>query len=323
MPSLFVKLPNWMGDILFAYDLLFSLSCHFDRIGLCTSIQHSDLFSIFPVPNAEVIAYPAESWPHWDPETIQKIEHFQADGGLVLPNSIGSALALRWAGVSPLYGYDYEHRGFLLRKSLKPPTHRMHQSEYFLELLKLFDIAPARYPALPNCKRESLAILHPGASKKERAWHLDRFVEIGRKLKEEGLAVMFVSGEELHLNGFSLTIKPSLGEFAELLKRCALFIGNDSGPLHLAQQCGAPVIGIYGPGDPSITGLRSLSTGRVIYHSFPCSPCRQRFFVECEPSSNQKPFCIETITVEEVWKMVKTILKDGIEYRPPETELRT
>src|SRR5919106_3080406 len=101
MPALFVKLPNWMGDILFSYDLLYSLSHHFDRLGLCTSIQHSELFSIFPIPNAEVIAYPPESWPHWDAETIHKIENFRADAGLVLPNSIGSALALRWAGVAP------------------------------------------------------------------------------------------------------------------------------------------------------------------------------------------------------------------------------
>jgi ADP-heptose:LPS heptosyltransferase len=307
MPALFVKLPNWMGDILFSYDLLYSLSHHFNRLGLCTSIQHSELFTIFPIPNAEVIAYPAESWPHWDAETTQKIENFRADAGLVLPNSIGSALALRWAGVSPLYGYNHEHRGFLLRKSLKPPVQRMHQTQYYLELLNLFGIAATPYPASSNTKRESLAILHPGASKKERAWHLERFVEIGEKLQEEGWKVLFVSGEELHLNGFPLTVKPTLKEFTGLLKRCSLFIGNDSGPLHLAQQCGASVIGVYGPGDPRITGLRPVSPGQVIYHSFPCSPCRQRFFTECDPSSNGKPFCIETISAGEVWKVVEKI----------------
>jgi ADP-heptose:LPS heptosyltransferase len=162
----------------------------------------------------------------------------------------------------------------------------MHQSEYYLELLKLFGIPPTRYPAFTNSNRESFAILHPGASKIERAWHLERFVEIGKKLQKAGWKVLFVAGEELHLNGFPVTVKPTLKEFSELLKSCALFIGNDSGPLHLAQQCGARVIGIYGPGDPRITGLRPVSPGQVIYHSFPCSPCRQRFFAECDPSAN-------------------------------------
>ena len=81
-----------MGDILFAYDLLFSLSSDFNRLGLCVSTQHEELFSIFPIPNAEVISYPPESWPHWDPETLHRIEDFRADLGLVLPNSIGAAV---------------------------------------------------------------------------------------------------------------------------------------------------------------------------------------------------------------------------------------
>ena len=135
-------------------------------------------------------------------------------------------------------------------------------------------------------------------------------------MQREGFDVLFISGEELHSGEFSVRVKPSLREFVDLLKKCSIFIVNDSGPLHLAQQCGASVVGIYGPGDPKITGLRSLSSGEVVYHSFPCSPCRQRFFAECEPSQNQKPFCIETITVEEVWRVVKSILKDGGSRRP-------
>jgi len=305
-----------MGDILFSYDLLFSLSQHFDRLGLCVSTEHEELFSIFPIPKAQVIAYPPESWPHWDPETIRKIEDFRADLGLVLPNSIGSAMVLRWAGISPLYGYDHEHRRFLLARSLKAPVFRTHQTDYYLELLKLFGVPAQRYPVEGAAKREPLAIIHPGASKIERAWHLNRFVEIANNLRESGLDVAFVSGEKIVDFGFPVLVKPGLTEFANLLKRCTVFIGNDSGPLHLAQQCGAKVIGIYGPGDPKITGLRGVSQGETIFHFFPCSPCRQKFFTECAPSPNGKPFCIETITAGEVWKAVEKILKDGVDTPP-------
>jgi heptosyltransferase-2 len=309
--SLFIKLPNWMGDILFSYDLLYSLSEHFDRLGLCVSSDHEELFTIFPIPNAEIISYPPRSWPHWDPETIRKVEDFKADFGLVLPNSIGSALVLRWAGISPLYGYDHEHRGFLLARSLKPPSHRMHQNEYYLELLKLFGFEPKRYPIANSEKRDRLAVIHPGASKVERAWHVERFVEIAEDLRNQGFEVIFITGDPISNFSFPILVKPRLTEFAELLKTCAVFIGNDSGPLHLAQQCGAKVVGIYGPGDPKITGLRDVSQGETIFHFFPCSPCRQRFFTECSPSENGKPFCIETITTSEVWRAVEKILKDG------------
>jgi ADP-heptose:LPS heptosyltransferase len=187
----------------------------------------------------------------------------------------------------------------------------MHQSEYYLELLKLFALPPQRYPISNSEKRNRLAVIHPGASKMERAWHLERFAEIAGNLKDAGFEVIFITGDRIPGFDFPVLVKPRLTEFAALLKECAVFIGNDSGPLHLAQQCGAKVVGIYGPGDPKITGLRDVSQGETIFHFFPCSPCRQRFFTECSPSENGKPFCIETITTSEVWRAVEKILKDG------------
>ena len=100
--SLIIKLPNWMGDILFAYDLLFSLSADFNRIGLCTSEEHAELFSIFPIPHTELITYPSNEWPFLTRESLLKIEKFDSDVGLLLPNSFGSAVAFRFAGVSGL-----------------------------------------------------------------------------------------------------------------------------------------------------------------------------------------------------------------------------
>ncbi len=288
---------------MFSYDLLYSLSRHFDRIAVCTSSQFRELFEIFPVPRTTVIAYAPESWPHWDPETIHEIEDFRADAGLLLPNSIGAALALRWAGVSKLYGYDTERRDFLLAGALKPPGYRIHQTDYFLRLLNLFGISETLYPAPAAAQRERTVVIHPGASKKERAWHLERFLEIAKGLQERGVNVQFVSGEKIHAGDFPVLVRPSLWEFTELLRKSSLFIGNDSGPLHLAQQCGTPVVGIYGPGDPKVTGPRPISLARVVYHSFPCSPCRQRYFRECDPSENGKPFCIERITVNEVLRI--------------------
>lgn len=308
MSSILVKLPNWMGDILFSYDLIYTLSNHFDRVGVLTSSQHAELFGVFPIPNVEVLDYPAAKWPNLNPETVVKIERFRADLGLLLPNSFGSALALRYAGVSRLYGYAAEMRAFFLEKSIPLPNHKMHQSSYFLELLKLFDLQQEQYPLPEVVARTGSVIIHPGASKPPRGWHMDRFLKLAESLAERGMKVTFVSGEPISSAPFLSVIKPTLQEFSALLRSCSLFIGNDSGPLHLAQQCGAPVVGIYGPGDPMITGPRALSPSRVVYHGFPCSPCRQKFFKECDPSPANKPFCIETISVEEVLKASSELL---------------
>jgi ADP-heptose:LPS heptosyltransferase len=309
MSSLLVKLPNWMGDILFSYDLLYSLSSQFERIAVCTSINHRDLFEIFPVPHTEVIAYPRENWPNLDRETIQKISDFQADQTLILPNSFGSALIMRYAGASHLCGYDTEHRSFLMHRAIPAPPFRIHQTEYYLRLLTLFDAGCSSYPLKNHSTRIDRVVMHPGASKIERAWHLERFLKLAEQFREQGTEVVLVSGDRISSNGFRTLVNPPLSEFSELLKTASLFVGNDSGPLHFAQQCGTPVVGIYGPGNPITTGPRNVSPNRVVYRAFPCSPCSQRYFKECEPSENQKPFCIETITVEEVWHTCSKLMK--------------
>ena len=302
MRSILVKLPNWMGDILFSFDLLFTLSAYFDRIGLLTSRDHAALFQVFPFPGVEVIPYLPDTWPNLDRETILQIEAYQPDCGLLLTNSIGSAMILRWAGVADLYGYDAEHRGFLLKHSLPVPRYQLHQPKYFLELLKLFELDPISYPAPVESKREPLVMIHPGTSKPPRGWHVERFNKVAEQLQQKGFDVLFVSQHELRNIQFKVMSNPSLIELAAQMRRCALFLGNDSGPLHLAQQCGAPVVGIYGPGTPIATGPRNISPYKIVYHAFPCSPCRQKFFRECNPAPSQKPYCIETISVDEVFK---------------------
>jgi ADP-heptose:LPS heptosyltransferase len=298
-----------MGDILFSFDLLYSLSFQYQKIGLCTSSQHAILFNIFPIPNSEIIEYEGGEWPYLNRESILKIDQFKADEGLLLPNSIGSALLFKYAGVNQLMGYDTEHRGFLLSKSLQPYSRRVHQRDYYLRLLELFDTRIHLYPNPALTARAPLVVIHPGASKKERAWPFERFVKVGEHFKNEGWEVMIVSGEHVPDTELHTWVNPELSEFVDLLKRCSLFIGNDSGPLHLAQQCGAAVVGIYGPGDPRITGPRDISPVQVVYHNFPCSPCRQKFFHECDPSPNVKPYCIETISSFEVIRAAEELVK--------------
>ena len=86
-----------------------------------------------------------------------------------------------------------------------------------------------------------------------------------------------------------------------ILERCHLFVGNDSGPMHVAAALGVPTVGIFGPGTPRRTRPTSRG-GRVVTvgGDYPCSPCRQDFFRECPPSPAGKPFCLEEIGVMDV-----------------------
>lgn len=94
-----------------------------------------------------------------------------------------------------------------------------------------------------------------------------------------------------------------------LLSRCNLLVCNDSGIMHLGASLRVPLVALFGPQSPVKFGPWGDSC-RVIYHAFPCSPCRQKFFEECQPSAAMKPLCIESITVSEVFETVATLLDE-------------
>jgi ADP-heptose:LPS heptosyltransferase len=110
--------------------------------------------------------------------------------------------------------------------------------------------------------------LHPGsgAAPAQKRWPLGRFQEVARTLVEQTGAQIIIAGgaseqalamqlgraigpAAVSLAG-RLTLRQSLALFAA----CDLFIGNDSGPLHLAAAVGTPVVGIYGATNPAVFG---------------------------------------------------------------------
>ena len=75
----------------------------------------------------------------------------------------------------------------------------------------------------------------------------------------------------------------SLSELRALLDRAALYIGGDSGPLHVAATTGVPIVGLYGPTLPARSApwrAATWITESVDAGELPCRPCDQRV---CEP----------------------------------------
>jgi ADP-heptose:LPS heptosyltransferase len=100
----------------------------------------------------------------------------------------------------------------------------------------------------------------------------------------------------------------NLGTLALLLRSSLLFIGNDSGPIHLASALGIPCIGLFGPAPPHITGP-AQTKNRFFYHGLECSPCKQKYCVRPQNS------CLSLITVEEVYAHVKEALSGAVPSR--------
>ncbi len=95
--------------------------------------------------------------------------------------------------------------------------------------------------------------------------------------------------------------RTSLPGLAALLRGADLFVGNDSGPMHLAAALGTPTVGLFGSSSPIWTGPRGARTTVVAVEDFPCHPC---FLRTCpEPR-----FCLETITPRRVLAAARSLV---------------
>jgi len=114
---------------------------------------------------------------------------------------------------------------------------------------RAFVPAPAgRSPLAPS---SAYAVIHPFAATPEKTWPAASFLEIARYLSQSlNLEPVFIGAESDHVSAFSgsrTIVGATLAEIARLMRDAALFIGNDSGPAHIAAAFGVPEVVLFGP----------------------------------------------------------------------------
>jgi lipopolysaccharide heptosyltransferase I len=166
-------------------------------------------------------------------------------------------------------------------------------------------------PLLPSLKRPFIAI-HPGTSQKTlyKRWMPIQYVQLADRLISELKAtVIFTWGsEELNwvedirkvMKGKSILAPrtESLTQLGEILRHCDLYIGGDTGPMHIASLIGIPVVVIYGPTDPIEN--EPFGKHKKVRKEVGCNPCRNR--------SCKEITCLKVISVDDVFKASKEIL---------------
>jgi len=117
-----------------------------------------------------------------------------------------------------------------------------------------------RLPALVNA---NFAIVNPGAGWGAKRWPAERYGLVARALANFGLTsvVNYGPGEEdlareaeATSGGAAHAVSCSISELISMTRRAKLFIGGDTGPLHLAAALDVPVVAIFGPTDPARNG---------------------------------------------------------------------
>lgn len=133
-----------------------------------------------------------------------------------------------------------------------------------------------------------IVVIHPGAGSPTKKWSVDRYAAVADALKEAGNVDLVITGSAgetdlarrmrsfMNSEATVLAGRLSVGELAALLKQAALFIGGDTGPLHMAVALGVPSVALMsGTNDPAVWGPFPVpgKEVRVVKSDVDCAPC--------------------------------------------------
>lgn len=164
-----------------------------------------------------------------------------------------------------------------------------------------------------------LVAIHPGAGAAVKQWPTAAWAQVADALAENHNAQILLTGasaERTLTRTIASTIvhpvfdaagETTLGQLAALQERCALVIGSDSGPLHLAVAVGVPTIHLYGPVAPAKFGpWGDPARHLVLATSWLCAPCNR---LDWTPDVLGQHRCMADIAPEQVLGSAKRLLQ--------------
>lgn len=200
------------------------------------------------------------------------------DAAIDLQGAIRSAVLAKMSGAAELIGEanprEYPARLWFDQKVETRGVHVIEQAHEVIcgFLSEQLPIAPTEFPRDLAAEqwaenlvrgRKRFAILNPGAGWGAKCWPAERYGMVASMLKTRGIASLVNVGPgESHLgaevaarsNGAAFVVECSIPQLIALTRRAALFIGGDTGPVHLASALQIPVVAIFGPTDPRRNG---------------------------------------------------------------------
>lgn len=165
---------------------------------------------------------------------------------------------------------------------------------------------------------QDYAIIHPTALYATKQWAPENFARLGSALEREaGVLPVYSCGpaETSVLDAVERAAGTpvrrlegaSLGEFAAALAGARLFVGNDSGPAHMAAALNRPSVVIFGSSSSVIWGpWPPRGSGGIVQNFYECNPCPGDRCYRFE-----RPECILSVTFDQVWSAVEAVLENS------------
>ena len=327
---LILRAPNWLGDAVMAIPALDAVR----RAYPDTTMVLAARAPVAPLFEEETAVRPDEILVVDAARETAQLRLARADAILLMPNSFGSAWNASRAGIAERWGFRASGRGWMLTRGVRRPRGRVHQIEYYLALVRGLGVdAPSALPRLiaradSLGQAEALLRRHgaadaaplvgfaPGAAYgRAKRWPPERVAAVIAGLGRQGATAVLVgaaadrdtaraieSSLPAGTRPVNLVGRTSLRQLVGVIARCAAFVSNDSGAMHVAAALGVPLTAIFGPTDERVTAPGGPAD--LIVRDVFCRPCLLR---EC-PIDHR---CMKRIDVDSVYASVSGHLARG------------
>jgi heptosyltransferase-2 len=341
-----IRSPNWLGDAIMALPAMGALRRAYPDAHLAIAAPASVAPLFREQTNAESTS--VLTFADHDSERAT-LAGAGLDAILLMPNSFRSAWLARAAAIGERWGYAAGVRRLLLTRSVARPRRRLHQSQYYLELVRGLGLEalqePPRVCVTAETRTRATAAaadfgidadatmigFAPGAAYGHaKRWPPARVSELIVRLTRDSGATCLLfgaagdraAGREIEsslppdVRAINAIGRTDLRLLAGLISRCAAFVSNDSGAMHLAAALGIPLVAIFGPTDERVTApLGGRAMPDILTTPVFCRPCMLR---DC-PIDHR---CMKRITVDHVLAAVRRRLPlDRPESAPTEASL--
>ncbi len=333
---LVIKL-RYIGDVLLATPVLHALRKRFPGAHLAMAVNRGTEDVLKWNPDLNEVLVVERGGLAEQVRFLRAVRRRGFDCVIDLTDGDRSAVLARCSAAPIRIGLNEEHRwrGLLYTTVVQPGPATAHRVERDLEAVRPLGIQPKAWPlvlqtspqddedaarllkemagesAFGGAKR--LVMLQPGARYWFKAWPAERFADLAGRLAEKYGCLMVIGGDArerdlaeairagARTSVVSLAGQLTLLQYAAVLRRCALFVGNDNGPMHMAAALGVPVVALFGPSNPAEWGPRGARV-EVLYKGLDCRRC---FHPTCTRGEEN---CMRQITVEDVWRAAGRLL---------------
>jgi heptosyltransferase II len=321
-----VRATNWVGDAIMAIPALQAIRAREPKSEI-TILARRWVSAIYQGQGLADHLTVLEDLPN--PSARIREERF--DAAILLQNAFNAAWLAWRAGIQERIGFARDGRSWLLTRAIPVPAAGeipAHESYYYLELLRragwlrqLPTVDDIRLAIAPENREKAkkhivsagarassrrIAIAPGAAYGSAKCWPPERFAELADRLiarfdadvilfgapSERDIAARIASG--MRRRAVNLTGETSIEDLPAYFSACDVFVGNDSGAMHVAAAAGVPVVAIFGSTDPD--GTAPVTSRRSLVRNAPsCSPC---FLRQC-PMDHRCMTRIEVGLVEE------------------------